>query len=99
MNFGEALQALKEGKQVQRIGWDGKGMFLYLVEGSLVEFDNLRGAAKDAAIKATIIENGVQGSSRLICPHIDMKAADGTLVIGWLASQTDMLADDWQILN
>lgn len=99
MNFGEALQALKEGKQVQRTGWNGKGMFVYLVEGTVVDFENLRGAAKDAAIKATEIEKGEQGSSRRVCSHIDMKAADGTLVIGWLASQTDLLAEDWQIVN
>jgi hypothetical protein len=34
-----------------------------------------------------------------ICPHIDMKAADGSLVIGWLASQTDMLAEDWIVVE
>jgi hypothetical protein len=33
-----------------------------------------------------------------ICPHIDMKAADGSYVVGWLASQTDMLAEDWDIV-
>ena len=31
--------------------------------------------------------------------HIDMKAADGSMVVGWLASQTDMLSDDWHILD
>ena len=96
--FEVALRRLKDGYKVQRSGWNGKGMFIYLVEGSLVEFENLRGAAKDAAIKATEIENGEQGSARRVCPHIDMKAADGTLVIGWLASQTDLLAEDWQVV-
>lgn len=33
-----------------------------------------------------------------LLPHIDMKAADGSLVIGWLASQTDMLAEDWEVV-
>jgi hypothetical protein len=31
--------------------------------------------------------------------HIDMRAADGSMVVGWLASQTDMLANDWSILS
>ena len=33
-----------------------------------------------------------------LLPHIDMRAADGSMVIGWLASQTDMLAEDWMVL-
>lgn len=34
-----------------------------------------------------------------ICPHVDMKTADNKLVIGWLASQTDMLANDWEVIE
>ena len=34
-----------------------------------------------------------------ICSHIDMKSADNKIVIGWLASQTDMLAEDWEIVE
>lgn len=34
-----------------------------------------------------------------ICPHIDMKAADDSYVVGWLASQTDLLAEDWVIVD
>ena len=34
-----------------------------------------------------------------ICPHIDMKSADGSYVVGWLASQTDILAEDWEIVK
>ncbi len=99
LNFGQALEALKAGKFVARKGWNGKGMFVYLVEGTLVPFENLRGSAKQAAEIATKIEGGEQGSSRHVCSHIDMKSADGQLVIGWLASQTDMLAEDWNVIN
>jgi hypothetical protein len=98
MDFGQALQALKQGKFVQREGWNGKGMFLYLTEGSTVDYELLRGNAKKAAEKSTEIEGGAQGSSRYINSHIDMKDAFGQLVIGWLASQTDMLAEDWSII-
>ncbi|GAB6391909.1 MAG: hypothetical protein MdMp014T_1282 [Treponematales bacterium] len=34
-----------------------------------------------------------------IRPHLDMKTADGSIQIGWLASQTDMLADDWRVVE
>ncbi len=99
MSFSAALACLKAGYRVARAGWNGKGMFVYLVPGSTVEFENLRGPAKEAAIKATEFEGGQQGSARYINGHIDMKAADGQLVIGWLASQTDLLAEDWMLVE
>jgi hypothetical protein len=94
MNFGEALEELKAGNKVARRGWNGKGMFIYLVEGTIVSFKNLRGnAAKHITKEVTGLDDACINS------HIDMKAADGTVVVGWLASQTDMLAEDWEIIN
>ena len=90
MNFGQAIEALKLGKKVCRSGWNGKGMFIYLQEGSEVNGALMR----NEAIKAYYGDNTVK-----INPHIDMKAADDTLVIGWLARQTDMLAEDWEIVD
>ncbi len=91
MNFGEALEALKKGDRIQREGWNGKGMYLCLVEGSTINHSQARsGAAKAIADEGFVHIN--------ICPHIDMRAADGSCVVGWLASQTDMLAEDWVVL-
>ena len=90
MDFGKAIEALKRGETVARRGWKGKGMFLTLQEGSTVDGDNMRN------------ENAKKyyaGTQCNIAPHIDMKAADGTYVVGWLASQTDMLAEDWEIVK
>ena len=92
MNFGEALEALKAGKKVARKGWNGKGMFLYLTTGSDVPYSKLKAETQKALITyphSTVKING----------HIDMKAADDSIVVGWLASQTDMLAEDWQLVN
>lgn len=92
--FGEALRNLKAGKRVARQGWNGKGMFLYMTGGSVVEFENLRGNA------ALFVSKESTGrSAACINPHIDMKAADGTIVVGWLASQTDMFAEDWVLVE
>lgn len=87
MNFGQAIEALKEGKRVARAGWNGKGMFLFLVPGSnfIVNREPL----------LSIMGEGAQITYR---PHIDMKDAEGK-VVPWLASQTDMLAEDWQIVE
>lgn len=92
MNFGEALQALKDGERVRRSGWNGKGMWLALQSGSTITPEQARGgAAKGRA------DEGAEAIS--ILPHIDMRAADGSIVVGWLASQTDMLSDDWEIVT
>lgn len=94
MNFGEALATIKAGKKAARAGWNGKGMFIYLTNGREIPFDELTGNAKNH-----VTADNTGRNNAYICPHIDMKAADGTIVIGWLASQTDMLADDWEVIE
>lgn len=86
MDFGSALNALREGKLVARAGWNGKSMFLYLVKGG--EFTVSREPLR------SILGEGARAR---YCDHIDMKAADGSLV-PWLASQTDVLATDWIVV-
>lgn len=85
MTFSEALERLKQGDRVARAGWNGKGMFLYLVPGSTFNVNRppLLG----------IYEEGTEITYR---PHIDMKTVDGSCV-PWVASQTDVLADDWEL--
>lgn len=96
MNFGQALEALKNGHRVQRAGWNGKGMWLALTPGSVVDTSKaqLRGA-----LATYVAQPGPVPIEVIVGAHIDMKAADGSLVIGWLASQTDMLAEDWIVLD
>ena len=93
LTFGVALELLTRGEKVARIGWNGKGMFLVMTEGSEVPTENMRNDVTRGYYEK-------EGKDTVkICPHIDMKAADGTMVIGWLASQTDMLAEDWLIVG
>ena len=92
MNFGEAIEALKEGKKVARKGWNGKGMYIFLTPESHVPFRKLK-----EHMQMHLID---YPSGRVpINAHIDMKAADGTIVIGWLASQTDILSEDWEVVR
>lgn len=84
VNFGTAIEALKTGKRVHRSRWNGKGMWLALVEG--YDYNPDKGKATAFAL----------GCSKL--PWIGMKTADNCFV-PWLASQTDVLAEDWQILE
>lgn len=76
MNFGHALAALKEGRKVQRAGWNGVGLWLEL-------------QVPDAHSKMTL-------PYIFIAYPASAKNTPGARV-PWLASQTDMLADDWQI--
>ena len=87
LNFGLALEALKAGSRVARAGWNGKGMWLMLVRGT-----------PDCPIAPGSVYNGKGLSIVDIDAHIDMYTAKGTMQPGWLASQADMLADDWVIL-
>jgi len=86
MDFGKALEALKAGKKVARRGWNGKGMFLYYVPAN--RYTALTDAAKEIMGEDGKVEYGA---------YIAMKTAQGN-VVPWLASQTDMLAEDWEIV-
>lgn len=96
MTFGGAIELLKMGFKVARKGWNGKGMFIYMQDGSYPYFHQLK-----EDVQRKLVDSNCTNDSGVvtICPHIDMKAADGSIVIGWLASQTDMLADDWVVVR
>ena len=86
MKFGDAIDALENGERVARAGWNGKGMFLYYVpEGAY--------PARTEVAKKEWGENALVPYQA----YIAMKTVQGT-VVPWLASQTDMLAKDWEVL-
>lgn len=92
LNFGDAIKALKEGKRVARNGWNGKGIFLWLKPAATVKSD----WCKDPLLKELCDNNGGEIEALgTIC----MKTADNKILTGWLASQTDILSEDWMILN
>lgn len=93
LSFGDAITALKNGYRVLRAGWKGKGMYLWLLPEAKVPSD----WCKEPHLKE-LAERNPDGSKTMHClPSIRMKTADGKVLTGWLASQTDMLSDDWQI--
>lgn len=95
--FGEAIRRMKAGQKVARKGWNGKGMYLYLVHGTTVDKENLR---NEASIILPSDKQAMHGTGVAeFLPHIDMRTANGDICVGWLASQTDMLADDWEVVE
>ena len=89
MNFGHALEMLKRGEAVARAGWNGKGMFLYLVPAPERGYPAQTGVAKLFFGKDALVPYGA---------YVAMKTADG-IVVPWLCSQTDMLAEDWAVAH
>lgn len=87
LDFSGALKALKQGLKVMRNGWNGKNMFLFLVNGSTFKVN-----------RPPLLGIYPEGTEINYHAHIDMRTADGQIV-PWLASQTDMLAEDWAILH
>jgi hypothetical protein len=91
MDIGWAVARMKDGDRVRRAGWNGKGMWIALsgpagprsvpADGFWSEHN------KQFAIE--------QGGAADVLPCVTMKTADGMILMGWLASQTDLLATDW----
>lgn len=93
VDFAEALRALKQGARIARVGWNGKNMWLSLdrLVSTQVAADNF--AMDNLRVDSIISHNSLS----TVHPCIVMKTADGSYQPGWLASQADMLAEDWII--
>lgn len=96
MDFGKAIEALKQGKKVSRSGWNGKGMFLLLVRGKAWYIYDAKTARIAARGGNGTPESEFDMPKPILSPFIGMKTATGEFV-PWLASQTDLLSDDWEI--
>jgi len=99
MNFGDAMAFLKAGKKLSRKGWNGKGMYVYLVEGRRIPVEQWVDRTDAQAPTEREIEQGYVE----ILPHIDMYTTNSAdrkaRLCGWLASQTDMISEDWVIIE
>ena len=88
-DFGTAVEALKQGARVAREGWNGKGMFLYYVPENKYPASRNEHGTMIGVFEDDMVPYGA---------YIAMKTAQNT-VVPWLASQTDVLAEDWQIVE
>lgn len=86
MDFGRAIESLKRGEKVSRSGWNGVGMWLFLVQGS-----------KGIVTGPPLLGLYLEGTECVYQPYVVMKTAQGTIV-PWACSQSDMLAGDWGTL-
>lgn len=91
LSFSSALSALKSGHRICRTGWNGKNMWVALGKGSKIAAEQFwnehsRRHAENNDGFATVDD------------YFIMKTAQGTIQMGWVPSQADMLANDWQTL-
>lgn len=91
MTFGLALEAMKQGKKVSRKGWNGKGMYLWLLPATEVK--------KECCHDDRLIEAMGDRETLPCLGTIRMFTATKEVLTGWLASQTDMLSEDWCIVE
>jgi len=101
MNFGLAVEAMKKGAKVSRAGWNGIGMFVFYVPGTKKAKFN-PGTPYAVALKHIADAHGYVEDQEIL-PHFDMYTvnAEGrrAMLPGWLASQSDINADDWEIVE
>jgi len=89
LNFGLAIEALKKGHKIARKGWNGKDMWIALMPSLYLKSDKVNGRTKKHI-----------GNNNLDCqPYIVLWTAQNKWQPGWVASQQDVLAEDWIILK
>jgi len=91
LTFGDAIQALRTGEFISRQGWSSKGMYLWLLPAANVPAE----WCKEPHLRHIADRNG--GSVECLA-SIRMFTADKKVLTGWLASEADILATDWQVV-
>lgn len=86
MNFSKALEMLKKGERLERTTWNGKGMFIFLVDGSKFNVN-----------RPPLMGIFPEGTEINYNPHIDICTVDGSIAV-WQPSNGDMLSNDWKIV-
>ncbi len=84
MDFGKAIEAMRMGKKVARKGWNGKNQYIQLATG--ISYKSMSG-------KIVNCEHEAIGNKAIVF------VGTSGVQMGWLASQADMLADDWMIVD
>ena len=95
MRFGEALAHARNGKRIARLGWNGKNMYVYFSPGRLILVEDWIARFPSQELTEAEKERGYVNTM----PRLDMVNAQGNRIIGWLAAQPDVLADDWYVVK
>lgn len=97
MNFGQVIEALKEGKAVQRAGWNGKGLFVIKQVPAVIGADiipnmqSLPQAVKDILMSREVPE--IKYTNQMLIVNLDGRADS------WVPSSSDIFANDWEVVT
>lgn len=103
MKFGEAIEALKDGKRVTRTGWNGKGLFVFMQVPAIInketvpKMQSLPQSVKDHFQK--IFDTASEQITTITYSNQMALVAPSNLITGWAPSSSDTLAEDWVILD
>lgn len=92
MTFGMAIDAMKSGRKVRRGWWADKGMYIWIMPGSTVK------GCKNIADPHLADIDRAEGEIRFT-DSIRMRTSTGEVLTGWAASQIDILAEDWMVVE
>jgi hypothetical protein len=92
-SIGWAIEQIRNGERVCRRGWNGKGMWIAYSPGRPDGLPKEHFWSPANQAYADSLPNGMAP----VLPCITMRTADGSILMGWLASQTDLLATDWEV--
>lgn len=93
MTFGLAIEAVKRSAKVTRLGWNGKGLWIALSCAACREV-----SAENFWSPANADFARTRGGSAIVRPYLTMKTAEDQIV-PWVASQSDILAEDWEVVE
>ena len=97
MNFSLALQALNDAEMVTRTGWNGKGQFVYRTVGNTVSKDFIpKFASLPDSVKGFLQK---KGEDVIFNSSLTLYNAQGQMQPGWLPSQGDLSATDWEVVE
>lgn len=109
MNFGQAIEALKEGKMVRRNGWNGKGLFVFMQVPSKIDISIVpKMQSLPESVKNEFIRRNNGGYSPGVDPiYFNSITYQNQMAIvypdnsihGWAPSVSDSLAEDWEIVS
>lgn len=97
MTFGLAIEAMKKGHKVARAGWNGKVLWIVYMSGMELPPYSTQGTHRKVNDRTAKLIG--EDTPLVTLPYIAMWTADKKWLPGWLASQTDMLAEDWMIVE
>ena len=96
MRFSEAILRCMNGEKITRKDWNGKGMYVWFVPPHKVDVIHWK---LSVPTKAGPTEKEIEKGYVELAGHFDMMNAQGIRIIGWLASQTDMTSDQWEVVE